>query len=86
MKTAKTVLAMLYFQIKMKHLRYLQSCVFAFLCFAFQLFVQDGWYFDELQPEPDDFEEPDADSDFDYEESNKKKKKKAMMKTPAKVK
>lgn len=48
--------------------------------------MQEGWYFDELQPEQDDFEEPDADSDFDYEESNKKKKKKAMMKTPAKVK
>ncbi|XP_057380388.1 zinc finger protein ubi-d4-like isoform X2 [Daphnia carinata] len=46
---------------------------------------KEGWYFDELQPEQDDFEEPDADSDFDYEESNKKKKKKAMMKTPAKT-
>lgn len=51
----------------------------------FWCYFQDGWYFDELQPEPDDFEEPDADSDFDYEESAKKKKKKAMAKTPAKV-
>ena len=49
--------------------------------------LQEPWYYEELQPEPDDYEEPEADSDFDYEESlsKRKKKKAATVKTPAKV-
>lgn len=49
--------------------------------------TQDAWYYDDMQGDQDDFEEPDLDSDFEYEESSKKKKKgkAAATKTPAKV-
>jgi len=48
---------------------------------------KDAWFYEDMQVEAEDFEEPDADSDFDYEESSAKKKKKKAApppKTPSK--
>ena len=50
---------------------------------------QDAWFYEDMQVEAEDFEEPDGDSDFDYEESSAKKRGKAKKdppkKTPSKV-
>jgi len=46
---------------------------------------KDAWFYEDMQVEAEDFEEPDGDSDFDYEESSAKKRGKAKKDPPKKT-